>query len=161
MGMKLLNRQLTILQVEDTASDVELTAYALKRSGIPHSVHVVTDGEQAMRFLTRGAGFKEAPRPDLVLLHLNLPILDGHEVPRLIKQDAALKSIPVIIFSTSEAVEAQRLAYELQANSYVVKPMDFASLMTAVQSIEAYWSKTTALPRLPAESRRTVNQRAV
>ncbi len=141
-----LKRRLTILQVEDSPSDAALTAYALKMSGIPHSVHVVTDGKQAMQFLQRGAGHEHAPRPDLILLDLSLPGDDGHEVLRQIKSHADLTAIPVIIFSTFDASAAQRAAYELHASSYVVKPNQLSTFVAAVQAIESYWSRTTALP---------------
>jgi CheY-like chemotaxis protein len=144
--MGLPRRRLTILQVEDSPSDAALTAYALKMNGVPHSIHVVTDGRQAMQFLHRSGGHEHAPRPDLILLDLSLPGDDGHEVLRKIKNDSDLKAIPVIIFSTFDASAAQRVAYELHASSYVVKPNQLSTFVAAVQAIESYWSRTTALP---------------
>ena len=136
------NRRLTILQIEDNPSDVALTAYALKKSGARHTVHAVHDGGQAMKFLQA-----HAPRPDLILLDVSLPGDDGYEVLRQIKNDSALKAIPVVMFSTLDSEEVQRRAYELQASSYVVKPTQLEPFVEAVQAIESYWSNTTALPQ--------------
>ena len=143
--MNSVRRPLTILQVEDNPSDVALTAYALKASGISHSVHVVNDGGQALAFL-RSPDDPAHPRPDLILLDMSLPGMNGHEVLREIKCDSALKAIPVVIFSTLDSDRAQQLAYELQANSYVVKPQELARFVAAMRAIESYWSNTSALP---------------
>ncbi len=140
-----MNRHIQILQVEDQQSDAALTEYALQESGLDYSIRVVTDGKQAIDLLrqtAKGLG----SRPDLVLLYLNLPTVDGHEVLRQVKTDPALMSIPVVMFSTSEAQEPRRLAYELHANSYVVKPLELHAFVAAVKSIVAYWSRTVTLP---------------
>jgi CheY-like chemotaxis protein len=136
------NRPLIILQIEDTPSDAVLTALALKE--------VVPDGKQALLFLQHGDGFTGAPRPDLILLDLSLPGLNGQDVLRVIKNDPALKAIPVVIFTTLDTDESQLLAYTNCANSYVVKPLDFVRFTTIVQSIAAYWSQTSSL--LPRRS---------
>jgi CheY-like chemotaxis protein len=141
----MLNRPLTILQVEDTPSDVVLTAHALRTVGIPYLIHVVRDGQQAVAFLKRDEGFSDAPRPDMILLDLSLPRLNGHEVLRVIKSDKSLRTIPVVIFTTLDTDEGQQLAYELCANSYVVKPPDLAKFSAAIQSIVSYWGKTSSL----------------
>ena len=109
-------------RVEDTPSDVQLTAYAMKLGDIPHTLCVVTDGAQAIAFLKRSAPFGDAPRPDLILLDLELPCLNGNDVLEFIKGDERLQTIPVIIFSTHDTPGSKKHAYELHANSYVVKP---------------------------------------
>jgi two-component system, chemotaxis family, response regulator Rcp1 len=143
------NRSLTILQVEDTPSDAVLTAHALRGGAVQHSVHVVGDGNKALVFLKHGDGFADSPRPDLIILDLSLPGLNGHEVLDLIKKDESLRTIPVVIFTTLDTAESQRLAYELCANSYVVKPLGLAEFTKKVQSIASYWSETC----LPAPRR--------
>jgi chemotaxis family two-component system response regulator Rcp1 len=141
----MLTRPLTILQVEDTPSDVVLTDYALKGGEIPYLIHVVRDGLQAVAFLKRDEGFSDAPRPHMILLDLSLPRLNGHEVLRVIKSDDSLRTIPVIIFTTLDTDESQKLAYELCANSYVVKPLDLAKFTSVIQSIASYWGKTSSI----------------
>jgi chemotaxis family two-component system response regulator Rcp1 len=136
-------RALSILQVEDTPSDAHLTAYAMHLADVPHSLHVVTDGSQALDFLKRAGRYADAPRPDLILLDLDLPRLHGSKVLEFIKQDDGLKTIPVIIFSTSDTAESKKHAYELHANSYVVKPMDLAAFTKKVRSIADYWCNTS------------------
>jgi two-component system, chemotaxis family, response regulator Rcp1 len=143
--MSIQSRSFTILQVEDTPSDAALTARALKASGIPHWIQIVTDGEQALAFLTRRAKFADAPRPDLVLLDLGLPGLTGHDVLNVIKHDDDLRSIPVVVFTTLDTEESQILAYERFANSYVVKPSDLSSFIAKIQAIVSYWFDTNRL----------------
>jgi CheY-like chemotaxis protein len=109
------NRQLRILQVEDTEADAHMTALALKEGNIPHILHVVTDGEQAVDYLKRKLPFTEALRPDLILLDLDLPRLKGEEVLELIKNHESLKAIPVIIFSTHNTNKSKHNAYKLHA----------------------------------------------
>src|ERR1700683_2762108 len=114
------HRPITILQVEDTAADAQLTARAMNLVNIPHSLHVVTDGAKALEFLQRTGIYSKAPRPDLILLDLELPKLNGNEVLEFIKGDEQLKTIPVVIFSTQDTAASKKHAYELHANSYVV-----------------------------------------
>jgi chemotaxis family two-component system response regulator Rcp1 len=140
-------RPLTILQVEDTPSDAQLTAYAMHLADIPHSLHLVTDGAQALDFLKRVGRYGDAPRPDLLLLDLDLPRLHGSEVLEFIKGDDGLKTIPVIIFSSSDTAQNKRHAYELHANSYVVKPMDLDAFTKKVRSIADYWCNTAEMAR--------------
>jgi CheY-like chemotaxis protein len=138
------NRQLIILQVEDTPSDAALTAHALREGDIPYAIHVVPNGQRALQFLKHAEGFRDAPRPDLILLDLNLPGMNGQEVLIAIKQDDGLKTIPVVVFTTLSSEDSQRLAYANCANSYVVKPFDFSGFMRRVQSIAQYWSQTSS-----------------
>ena len=145
--MQTNGRPLMILQVEDTAADSLLTAHALK--DLPHTIRVIPDGQQALAFLQKADGFAEAPRPDLILLDLSLPGLNGQEVLKFIKNDDALKTIPVVIFSTLDTDESQRRAYKNCANSYVLKPSDFAQFTAIIQSIAFYWSQTCRFTRGP------------
>jgi CheY-like chemotaxis protein len=144
------DRPLIILQIEDTPSDAALTAEALKESDIPYTIRVVPDGKRALGFLKNAKGFEDAPRPDLILLDLDLPGLNGGEILRIIKNDEKLKIIPVIIFTTQGTEEVQRNAYENFANSFVVKPLDFAKFMETVQSIASYWFNTCGLEKSSA-----------
>jgi chemotaxis family two-component system response regulator Rcp1 len=136
-------RSLLILQVEDTPTDAMLTARAMALGDVNYAIQVVNDGAQAIAYLTQKEPYLRAPRPDLILLDLDLPKLNGNEVLRIIKADENLRTIPVIIFSTSESAENKQHAYELHANSYVVKPIDIETFTTRVQAIAEYWSKTS------------------
>jgi CheY-like chemotaxis protein len=135
-----MHRPLVILQVEDTPSDVSITAYALETGDVPHEMHVVSDGREAIDFLQRGGPYSSAPRPDIILLDLEMPGLNGEKVLEFIKGNADLKSIPVIIFSTYDSLEKKIHAYDLHANSYVLKPNDMNAFVKKVQGIADYWS---------------------
>ena len=150
MSLYTVRRKLTILQVEDSESDAALVAYAFRRIANQHAIHLVKDGLEALRFLRRGEAYADVPRPDLILLDIGLPGLDGLEVLREIKLDQTLKDIPVIMFSSSETSAVLRDAYSLQANSYVVKPPGFEAYMQAIESIESYWANVAALPEIHA-----------
>jgi len=142
------NRCFTILQIEDAPFDVALTARAL--AGFPHKIHVAKDGEEGMAFLQDGDGFNPPLRPDLILLDLSLPILNGFDVLMLIKNDESLKSIPVIVLSTLDSEESRRIAYWRRADSYVVKPADLAGFTTAIQSIASQWYKAGCFVATPS-----------
>ncbi len=134
-----------ILLVEDSPGDVSLTRAALADSRIANDLHVVGDGDLALEFL-RAPGDSASPRPDLVLLDLNLPRTDGREVLRQMKEDPLLRRIPVIVL-TSSADEADVLkSYDLHANSYVTKPIDFEEFLSAVRTIEDFWLSIVRLP---------------
>lgn len=139
-------RTIDILMVEDDPGDVRLTREALKGSKILHSLNVVEDGVAALDYLRKVAPFQNAVRPDLVLLDLNLPKKDGREVLSAMKQDAALKTIPVVILTTSQAEEDVLRAYNLNANCYVTKPVDFDQFMRIVRTIEEFWLNVVTLP---------------
>ena len=143
--MTMNNRPLNILQVEDTRSDVVLTAHALKSAGIPHSIRVAADGKEAIALLNRDVGFEHAIRPDLILLDLSLPGINGHEVLEFIKAHETLRTIPVVIFTTLASEESQVRAYRNNANSYVLKPLDLESFTAIVQSIASYWGQTSTI----------------
>ncbi len=132
-----------ILLVEDNPGDVRLVQEAFNETGLPHNLHVVINGVQAMDFLHReGRRYSEAPRPDLILLDLNMKEKDGREVLAEIKADRHLRSIPVVILTGSLHDRDVFKAYDLQANSYVVKPIDVDSFINTIKAIESYWFYT-------------------
>lgn len=135
-----------VLLVEDDDGDAGLVRIALRRSHHVCRLFHVQDGAQAMAFLRREAGHGDAPRPDLILLDLNLPGRNGHEVLEDIRADALLRTIPVVILSTSGAERDVRKAYTLGASSYVSKPMDVEAFTAAIHSIEDFWFGTARLP---------------
>ena len=121
---------------------MRLTKEALKEGKVYSNLHTVKDGVEAMEFLRRQAKFKDAPRPDIILLDLNLPRKDGREVLAEIKSDPALKTIPVVVLTTSAAEADILRAYELHANCYVTKPVDFEKFLEVVERIDLYWMLT-------------------
>ena len=139
-------RMIDILMVEDNPGDVRLTREALKGAKVLHELNVVSDGEAALDYLYKRPPYQAAARPDLVLLDLNLPRKDGREVLSSIKADASLKSIPVVILTTSQAEEDVLRAYSLSANCYVTKPVDFDQFIRIVQAIEEFWLTIVTLP---------------
>ena len=141
------DRPIQILLVEDNPADIRLTREALKQCPVPCEVSVVEDGMEAVEFLQREGRFADAPRPDLVLLDLNLPRLSGREVLARIKADPGLRRIPVIVLTTSEAQEDVLGAYDLHANSYVPKPVDLDRFMAVMGVIQTYWLSVVRLPR--------------
>ncbi|HMC16805.1 MAG TPA: response regulator [Albitalea sp.] len=142
-------RAIEILMVEDNPGDVRLTREALKGGKVWNQLHVVEDGVAALDFLHRRAPHADAPRPDLILLDLNLPKKDGREVLAAIKADESLKLIPVVILTTSQAEEDVIRAYALNANCYVTKPVDFLQFTRIVQAIESFWLTVVTLPSAP------------
>lgn len=139
-------RPVEILLVEDNQPDVELTQEALTENKVRNNLHVVTDGEAAMEFLYRKGEFADRPRPDLILLDLNLPRKDGREVLADVKADPDLKTIPVVILTTSQAEEDILRSYQLQANCYVTKPVKLSEFIKVVQSIDHFWLSIVELP---------------
>jgi two-component system, chemotaxis family, response regulator Rcp1 len=135
-----------ILLVEDNPADVRLTQEALRESKLSNRLHAVGDGEQALRFLRREGEHAESPRPDLVLLDLNLPRLSGREVLAQVKADPDLRRIPVVVLTTSEAEEDIVRSYDLHANAYVRKPVDFHQFTDVVRLIEDFWFTVVKLP---------------
>lgn len=136
-----------ILLVEDSPTDVELTGVVLADAKVANELHVVTDGEAALAFLRREAGHEDAPRPDFILLDVNLPRMSGIEVVAQIKDDPALKDIPVVMLTTSEDEADVMGAYAAHANSYITKPMDLDQFIAVVRSIEGYWLSIVRLPK--------------
>ncbi len=137
-----------ILLVEDNPGDVRLTREALSESKLVNNLYVVEDGVEAMAFLRREGRFADAPAPDLILLDLNLPRMDGREALRQIKQDDALKRIPVVVLTTSSADEDILKTYALHANCYVTKPVDFVQFAKVVKSVEDFWFTIVRLPHV-------------
>jgi two-component system response regulator len=144
---RMKGRPIEILLVEDSPGDVQLTVEALRDARVHNTLHVTIDGEEAMAFLRREGKYKDVPRPDLVLLDLNLPRKSGREVLAEIKGDPDLRRIPVVILSTSENPDDIGAAYDLAANSYVTKPADLDQFIAAVRGIDSFW---LALAKLPA-----------
>jgi len=142
-----LARPAEILLVEDNPGDIRLMREALREGKIANRVHEVRDGVEAMDFLHRREPFADAPRPDLILLDLNLPRKDGREVLAEIKADSDLRRIPVVVLTTSQAEEDVLRAYNLHANCYMTKPVDLGQFLRLVQSIERYWLIMVRLPR--------------
>lgn len=140
------SRYATILLVEDNPSDVHLTRTALDSTSAESDLHVTRDGDDALAFLRRKGIYRDAPRPDLVLLDLNLPGKDGRQVLSEIKSDEALRQIPVIILTTSTAPSDVVACYDLHANCYIAKPVDFDEFEAIVQEIEAFWLDQAMLP---------------
>lgn len=135
-----------ILLVEDNATDVLLTREALAEAKVLTQLHVVDDGEKALRFLRREDEYSNAPRPDLILLDLNLPRRHGREVLQEIKGDPALKTIPVVVLTVSGHDEDIERAYGLHANCYVRKPVRFEEFTRVIRSIEHFWFAVVTLP---------------
>jgi two-component system, chemotaxis family, response regulator Rcp1 len=135
-----------ILLVEDSPTDVLLAKEALEDSRIANNLHTVPDGVAAMAFLRREGKYKNAPRPGLILLDLNLPKMDGREVLAEIKNDENLKRIPVVVLTTSKNEGDVMKAYGLHANCYVVKPVNFEQFAKVVRSIESFWFSVVTLP---------------
>ena len=134
--------RVNILLVEDSLADIRLTQEAMKEAKIHNTLHVVRDGEAAMEFLHAGS-----PRPDLILLDLNLPKKDGREVLQEIKADPALALIPVVILTTSNADKDVIQSYRLHANCYIQKPVDLDRFLEIVQSIQSFWLTVVCLPQ--------------
>jgi two-component system, chemotaxis family, response regulator Rcp1 len=137
-----------ILLIEDNPGDARLTQEALKVGKVRNSLHIVYDGEEATDFLFKRNQYKNASRPDLILLDLNLPKKNGQEVLAEIKADDSLKSIPVIILSISKQEEDIIRSYNLHANCFLIKPIDLNQFFEVIKSIEDFWLTLVKLPRL-------------
>ena len=139
-------RQIEVLLVEDDPGDVLMTREAFEDYKVTNKLHVVQDGADAMAFLRREGEYADVPRPDLVLLDLNLPRMDGREVLQAIKSDPTLASIPVVVLTTSEAEEDVLRSYSLHANAYVTKPVDFERFIEVVRQIDDFFVTVVRLP---------------
>jgi chemotaxis family two-component system response regulator Rcp1 len=137
-----------VLLVEDSAGDVRLTREAFKDAKVHINLHVAPDGAEAMAFLRREGRHAAAPRPDLILLDLNLPKKDGREVLKDIKESGSLMSIPVVILTTSAAEADILRSYQLHANCYITKPVDLEGFLTVVKSIDNFWLSVVKLPHV-------------
>ena len=145
--MKIFNgRAAEILLVEDNPGDVMLTKEAFLEAKVNNNITVVKDGEEALNYLKKEAAFAEVTTPDIILLDLNLPKKDGREVLSVIKQDTSLRRIPVIVLTSSKAEQDVINTYDLHANGYMVKPVDFEQFNKIVQAVENFWFSVVVLP---------------
>ncbi len=147
MNVEPSGRPIEILLVEDNPGDARLTLEALKESKVNNRLSVVEDGVDAMAFLCREGKYSDSPRPDLILLDLNLPKKDGREVLADVKANESLKRIPVVILTTSKAEEDILKTYDLHANCYITKPVDLNQFVRVVQIIEDFWFTIVKLPQ--------------
>ena len=145
-------KQIEILLVEDNQGDIDLAKDAFEDSKINNSLHVVTNGEAALEFLKCRGTYKTVPRPDLILLDLNLPKKDGREVLAEIKADEDLKRIPVVVLTSSSAEVDILKSYNLHANCYITKPIDLVQFIKVIKSIEDFWLTIVKLP--PCEGKK-------
>ena len=146
MSVKMAETHKIIFLVEDNKADIRLIQEALKTSLLPHQVITVRDGVEAMNYLHQEGEYANAPRPDLILLDLNLPRKDGREVLAEIKSDPQLKRIPVVILTTSKNQDDIFHSYDLHANWYITKSRNLSQLFQIIQSIEKFWFSTVTLP---------------
>jgi CheY-like chemotaxis protein len=142
-------RPIEILLIEDSPSDAALTIEALQAGKIVNNLNLVADGVEAMAYLRKQGRFTESSRPDLIMLDLNLPKKDGREVLQELKSDPSLKLIPIIVLTTSRADKDVLRSYELSANCYITKPVDFQQFIDVVRSIERFWLSVVTLPPMP------------
>jgi CheY-like chemotaxis protein len=142
-------RAIEILLVEDDAGDELITREALKHNKFKNKLHVAHDGEEGLNFLYRRGKFQNVPRPDLILLDLNLPKYDGRQLLEKVKSDADLARIPVVVLTTSSAEEDILRSYKLHANAYVTKPVDLDQFISAVRQIDEFFLQVVRLPGVP------------
>ena len=138
---------LEILLVEDNAADAQLTREVLAGRDQVSGLHVAIDGDQALAVLRHENGFEEVPRPDIILLDLNLPRRNGHEILSELKGDPELRDIPVVMLSTSHDERDVRESYRRQASSFITKPVDFDEYTEQLHDLETYWSQVVLLPK--------------
>jgi chemotaxis family two-component system response regulator Rcp1 len=136
-----------ILLAEDNPGDVLLTRKGLDRGKVVNNLHVVPDGEEALAYLRGEGEYADAPRPDLILLDLNMPRMDGKDVLEQLKSEPDLKRIPVVVLTSSEAEEDIVRSYDLHANAYLTKPVDYTDFFSVVEHIEDFWLSVVKLPR--------------
>jgi len=139
-------KDMRILIIDDSPSDAELAVQAFKQSRLSNEITVVTDGREALSYLRKKGKYADAIRPDLILLDLNLPKLDGYSVLKEIKQDEELKAIPVVILTTSEDEKDVQIAYELQASAFITKPVDFLKFVSVAKDIQQFYFVLATLP---------------
>lgn len=145
-NMRAVGRPVEILLIEDNPGDVRLTVESLKEDKVLNNLSVVEDGAEALAFLNREGKHTAAPHPDLILLDLNLPKVDGREVLAVIKADKQLRRIPVVVLTTSQAEEDVLRSYNLNANCYISKPVTLDQFIAVVKSIESFWLSIVTLP---------------
>lgn len=141
------NKLANVLLIEDNPGDVRLTQEAIKEGELPIQLNICRDGEEAIHYLRKIKGFEDAQIPQLILLDLNLPRKDGREVLEEIKSNPDLKKIPVIVLTTSNAEQDVNQCYDLHANCFITKPVDYQQFFLLMQQIDAFWLNTVALPK--------------
>jgi chemotaxis family two-component system response regulator Rcp1 len=141
-----VGRPIEILLVEDNPADVRLTVESLKEGKVCNILHVVEDGEEAISFLQKKGKYADKPRPDLIILDLNLPKKSGHEVLAEIKGDDKLRRIPVVVLSASKAEEDIHRSYGLHANCYITKPVDLDQFIHVIKTVNSFWFSVVKLP---------------
>lgn len=146
MQNDIIGRPMEILMVEDSLVFARITMGALKEAGVKHRMTWLTDGFDALEFLHRRGRFKRAPRPDLLLLDLGLPKIDGREVLTEVKSDDDLRTVPVVVMTGSDDVEDRRLGERLQVEGYVTKPVDFDKFLRLVDELRGHWQEDMVLP---------------
>jgi len=146
MNQRVGQKMAQVLLVEDSPTDVLMTQEALRQTNLLSNLHVVEDGVEAVAFLRRTGSCGHVPRPDLILLDYNLPRKDGREVLPEVKADAALKAIPVVLLTTSQAERDVLTAYSLHANCYVTKPVNLKDFIQAIHEIITFWFTVVTLP---------------
>lgn len=137
---------MNLLMIEDNLGDIRLTMEAMKEANITVHLHVVHDGLAAMNFLNRKTPYDQVPRPDLILLDLNLPVMDGRELLGEVKRDQAFLQIPIVVLSSSNDARDVTIAYSLHANCYVTKPATYEGILQVVRGINAFWLTMVQLP---------------
>lgn len=140
-------KSIDILLVEDSPGDAELAKEALEESKLKNTLYIVEDGQEALDFLYKKGKYENVPRPDLMLLDLNMPKVDGREVLKIVKNDEHLRSIPVVILTTSRAEEDILKSYNLHANCYISKPLNLDKFLEVVNAIESFWLSIVTLPK--------------
>jgi CheY-like chemotaxis protein len=140
-------KSIDILLAEDSPGDADLAKEALEESKLKNRLYTVVDGQEALDFLYKKGKYESVPRPDLILLDLNMPKVDGREVLKIVKEDENLRSIPIVILTTSRAEEDILKTYNLHANCYISKPLDLEKFMEVVNAIENFWISIVALPK--------------
>ncbi len=145
-------RPVEILMVEDNPGDVELTLDGLNDGKLLNTIHVARDGEQALDFIYKRNEFTAAPTPDIILLDLNMPKMSGIEVLEIIKEDPAIKHIPVVVLTSSEADRDVLQSYRLHANCYLVKPVSVEKFLIILQTFEHFWLNVVTLPKSDDDS---------
>ncbi len=141
------HQAIRFLLAEDDDDHADLIARGMRRNRIANELHRVSNGEEAIAYLKQVSPFEDAPRPDIILLDLKMPKLDGHAVLEVVKNDPELRQIPVVVMTTSKAEADRARAYDANANSYLVKPLDFARFNEMVQHLETYWAIWNVSPR--------------
>jgi len=143
-----MKKEIRILLVEDNEGDIILTLEALKEARIGNMIDVVRDGDEALRFLGKEGDFENQETPDLILLDINLPKVDGIEVLTIIKKDEHLKIIPVVMLTTSDSEKDIMESYQCHANCYITKPVNFVNFMEVIQAIKDFWINIVQLPKI-------------